>query len=84
VVQSVHHPCAEPARYVPGLNMGGYAPAQDVGAALGEFEMVFGKRAFFAFAVAPDGAVWWLVNPPRRTEPAPGELEAWATYDLIS
>ncbi len=78
-VRQVIDPSAEPARYVPVLNMGGYAPAQDVGAAPGEFEMVFGKRAFFAFAVAPDGAVWWFANPPQRMEPAPGELAALST-----
>ena len=41
--------------------------------------MVFGKRAFFGYTVAGDGAVWWFANPPRRDEPAPGELAAMTT-----
>ncbi|OLT13486.1 FAD-binding monooxygenase [Pseudonocardia sp. CNS-139] len=75
-VRQAIDPAAAPARYVPVLNVGGYAPPQETGARPGEYEMVFGKRAFFGFAVAPDGAVWWFANPPRRDEPAPGELAA--------
>jgi 2-polyprenyl-6-methoxyphenol hydroxylase-like FAD-dependent oxidoreductase len=41
--------------------------------------MVFGKRAFFGYVVAPDGGIWWFANPPRRDEPAPGELAAMTT-----
>ena len=37
--------------------------------------MIFGKRAFFGYAQAPDGQVWWFANLPRRDEPAPGELD---------
>lgn len=65
-----------PARYVPVLNTGGFAPAQETVAEPGQYEMVFGKRAFFGYAVAPDGGVWWFANPPRREEPAEGELAA--------
>jgi 2-polyprenyl-6-methoxyphenol hydroxylase-like FAD-dependent oxidoreductase len=61
------------------LNIGGYAPPQPTGARPGEYEMIFGKRAFFGFAVAPDGQVWWFANPPQRAEPAPGELAAMTT-----
>jgi FAD-dependent urate hydroxylase len=78
-VRQIIDPAAAAARYVPVLNIGGYAPPQDTGARPGEYEMVFGKRAFFGFLVAPDGAVWWFANPPRRDEPAPGELAAMTT-----
>ena len=78
-VRQVIDPAAAPARYVPVLNIGGYAPPQPTGAKPGEYEMVFGKRAFFGYTVAGDGAVWWFANPPRRDEPAPGELAAMTT-----
>lgn len=83
-VRQIIDPHAAPARYVPVLNIGGYAPATaiDAGAvdaAPGEYEMVFGKHAFFGYAVAPDGQVWWFANPPQPTEPAPGELAALTT-----
>ena len=38
--------------------------------------MIFGKRAFFGYATAPDGEVWWFANLPRRDEPARGEAQA--------
>jgi 2-polyprenyl-6-methoxyphenol hydroxylase-like FAD-dependent oxidoreductase len=75
-VRQVIDPTAAPARYVPVLNTGGYAPPQPTDAQPGQYEMVFGKRAFFLYAVAPDGTVWWAANPPRRDEPAEGELAA--------
>ncbi|HLU59213.1 MAG TPA: NAD(P)/FAD-dependent oxidoreductase [Pseudonocardia sp.] len=78
-VRQVIDPDAPPARFVPVLNMGGFAPAMDVGAAPGTYEMVFGKRAFFGYVVAPGGSVWWFANPPQRTEPAPGELASLGT-----
>jgi FAD-dependent urate hydroxylase len=78
-VRQAIDPAAASARYVPVLNIGGYAPPQATDARPGEYEMVFGKRAFFGYLVAPDGAVWWFANPPRRDEPAPGELAAMTT-----
>jgi FAD-dependent urate hydroxylase len=51
----------------------------EVDGVTGSYEMVFGKRAFFGHVVAPDGGVWWFANPPERTEPAPGELDALTT-----
>src|SRR5918999_4876763 len=78
-VRQVIDPAAPPARYVPVLNIGGFAPAMEVDGVPGGYEMVFGKRAFFGYAKAPDGAVWWFANPPQRTEPAPGELAALTT-----
>lgn len=72
-VRRVIDPSAGP-RYLRVLDIGGYAPPQELDIAPGEYEMVFGKRAFFGYAVAPDGAVWWFANPPQRTEPARGEL----------
>lgn len=43
--------------------------------------MIFGRRAFFGYAVAPDGAIWWFANPPRHDEPAPGELATMSTSE---
>jgi 2-polyprenyl-6-methoxyphenol hydroxylase-like FAD-dependent oxidoreductase len=47
-----------------------------VGTAPGSYEMIFGKQAFFGYAVAPSREVWWFANVPRRDEPAHGELAA--------
>jgi FAD-dependent urate hydroxylase len=42
----------------------------------GSYTLIFGKRAFFGYVLAPDGEVWWFANVPRRDEPARGEVEA--------
>jgi FAD-dependent urate hydroxylase len=72
-------PSAPGARYVPVLNIGGYARGVRVGAEPGAFRMVFGGRAFFGYAVHPSGEVWWFANPPRPDEPSRAELAAIST-----
>ena len=69
-------PSAPGARYVPVLNIGGYARGVRVEAEPGTFHMVFGRRAFFGYAVHPSGEVWWFANPPRADEPGRAELAA--------
>jgi 2-polyprenyl-6-methoxyphenol hydroxylase-like FAD-dependent oxidoreductase len=72
-------PSAPGARYIPVLNIGGYARDVRVPAEPGSFRMVFGKRAFFGYAVHPSGEVWWFSNPPRAEEPTRAELAAIGT-----
>jgi FAD-dependent urate hydroxylase len=72
-------PSAPGARYIPVLNIGGYAGDVRVQAEPGTFRMVFGKRAFFGYAVHPTGEVWWFANPPRQDEPSRAELAAIGT-----
>ena len=69
-------PSAPGARYIPVLNIGGYASDVRVPAEPSTFRMVFGKRAFFGYAVHPSGEVWWFANPPRADEPSSAELAA--------
>lgn len=69
-------PCAPSARYIPVLNIGGFAGGVRVQAEPGTFRMVFGKRAFFGYVVHPSGEVWWFANPPRADEPSRAELAA--------
>src|ERR687889_739506 len=72
-------PQAPGARYIPVLNIGGFAGGVRVQAEPGTFRMVFGKRAFFGYAVHPSGEVWWFANPPRADEPTRTELAAIST-----
>ena len=72
-------PSAPEARYIPVLNTGGYASGVRVQAEPDTFHMVFGKRAFFGYAVHPSGEVWWFANPPRPDEPTRAELAAIGT-----
>ena len=50
-------PSAPGARYVPVLNIGGFASNVRVPGESGTFRMVFGKRVFFGYAVHPSGEV---------------------------
>jgi FAD-dependent urate hydroxylase len=72
-------PAAPGARYIPVLNIGGYASNLRVPAEPGTFRMIFGKRAFFGYAVHPSGEIWWFANPPRADEPSKAELSAIST-----
>ncbi|KAA0024661.1 FAD-dependent oxidoreductase [Antrihabitans cavernicola] len=75
-VRGIIDPHAPEPRYVPVLNVGGYASGIRVASEPGVFHMTFGKRAFFAYTVTASGEVWWFANPPRRTEPNAAELNA--------
>lgn len=46
------------------INYGGYTSGVAVDTEPGTFRMIFGERAFFGYAVAPDETVWWFVNEP--------------------
>src|SRR5690606_25244341 len=57
-----------PAPASAGLtNYGGYTSGIPTASAPGTFRMIFGERAFFGYAVAPDRTVWWFVNEPTGT-----------------
>ncbi|HSJ45127.1 MAG TPA: NAD(P)/FAD-dependent oxidoreductase [Euzebyales bacterium] len=68
-VRTVIDPDVPAARRVPLLNLGGYARGVATDKRPGEYHMIFGKRAFFGYAPAPDGETWWFANPPAREDP---------------
>ena len=69
-------PTAPAPTYVGLINLGGYARGVAVDAEPGSYSMIFGKRGFFGYVLAPGGEVWWFANIPRGDEPARGETEA--------
>ena len=75
-VRRVVDPKAPAPMYGGLLNLGGFASGRDVklDVAPGTYHMIFGKRAFFGYAVAPDDEVWWFANLPEPNEPARGAL----------
>src|SRR6266704_2851114 len=75
VVRKLIDPNAPAPTYAGLINLGGYARDVDVHAEPGSYTMIFGKRAFFGYALAPDGDVWWFANIPRGDEPDRGEVE---------
>ena len=75
-VRRIIDPAAPAPTYAGLITNAGYVRGLTVDAEPGSYEMIFGKRAFFGYAAAPDGEVWWFANVPRHDEPARGELEA--------
>lgn len=76
-VRQVIDPAAPAPTYIGLINLGGYARGGvKVEAQPGSYTMIFGKRAFFGYVLAPSGDVWWFANVPRGDEPARGETEA--------
>jgi 2-polyprenyl-6-methoxyphenol hydroxylase-like FAD-dependent oxidoreductase len=73
-VRRLIDPAAPAPTYAGLITTGGYARGVTVDAPTGVYEMIFGRRAFFGYATAPDGEVWWFSNVPQRPEPARGSL----------
>jgi 2-polyprenyl-6-methoxyphenol hydroxylase-like FAD-dependent oxidoreductase len=73
-VRELLNPSGPRPKYVPALNLGGYADMVPPDARPGVLTMTFGRRAFSGYIVAPTGQTWWFANPPRRDEPADREL----------
>jgi 2-polyprenyl-6-methoxyphenol hydroxylase-like FAD-dependent oxidoreductase len=75
VRQAIDAGAPKPA-YLGLITIGGYARGVSVQSEPGSYEMIFGKRAFFGYALAPSGEVWWFANVPQAREPARGEVQA--------
>ncbi|MEV4622601.1 FAD-dependent monooxygenase [Asanoa sp. NPDC049573] len=74
-VRRVLDPSAPAPAYAGLVGNGGFAPpSAAVSAPPGHYEMIFGRRAFFGYVVAPGDEVWWFANVPYPAEPARGEL----------
>ena len=67
-VRTIIDPLAPAPRYAGLLGTGGYVRDVDVATPPGAYEMIFGKRAFFGYTVAPDREVWWFANAPASDE----------------
>lgn len=80
-VRRIIDPAAPSPTYCGLITTGGYARDIHLDTEPGSYEMIFGKRAFFGYATAPDGDTWWFANLPRHAEPARGELEATSAQD---
>ena len=75
-VRTLIDPTAPAPTYIGLINLGGHTCGVEVDAEPGSYTMIFGKRAFFGYVLAPSGEVWWFANVPRRDQPARGETEA--------
>src|SRR5690606_3322172 len=65
-------PAAPAPHYTGLLTTGGYVSGLKVQSVPGQYDMIFGKRAFFGYVTAPDSQVWWFANVPSPEEPGRG------------
>src|SRR3712207_1961793 len=72
-VRALVDPGGAAPRFVPVLNTAGYSEHVPAGAEVGRLTMVFGRRAFAGYLVAPSGGTWWFAHPPLTREPPAGE-----------
>lgn len=77
--RAIIDPAAPRPRYTGLGNIGGFARGTSVTARPGQYEMIFGKRAFFGYVVSPSGEIWWFANPPANSELTRSELAAITT-----
>lgn len=77
--RAIIDPASPKPRYSGLGNIGGFARGASVIARSGQYEMVFGKRAFFGYVVSPSGEIWWFANPPSERELTRVELAATTT-----
>ncbi|MEC3956892.1 FAD-dependent monooxygenase [Nocardia sp. CDC153] len=65
-------PNAPKAHYLGIYGLGGFVSdpglRAELGVRPGAYGMIFGKKAFFGYLVAPDGEIWWFANMPGAQE----------------
>jgi FAD-dependent urate hydroxylase len=74
--RSVIDPAAPATRYVPLLNLGGFASGVDAPGEPAQLQFVRGPKGFFGYATSGTGEVWWFANLPWGAEPSRAELAA--------
>lgn len=80
-VRRLIDPAAPAPRYTGLGGVGGFTSGDAVGLAPCSYQMIFGKRAFFAYTVSPSGEIWWFANPPSTRELSPEELAGTTTAE---
>lgn len=58
------------------IDCGGFAHCPALRSLTGPQHMTFGKNAFFAYVVHPNGDVYWFSNVPQTNEPTRADLRA--------
>lgn len=74
--RSIIDPAAPTARYVPLLNLGGFASDVDAPGEPAQLQFVRARKGFFGYTTSGAGEVWWFANLPWGEEPSRAELAA--------
>ncbi|WP_328722928.1 FAD-dependent monooxygenase [Streptomyces sp. NBC_00247] len=74
--RSIIDPAAPTARYVPLLNLGGFASDVDAPGEPAQLRFVRSRKGFFGYTVSGRRDVWWFANLLWGAEPSRAELAA--------
>lgn len=84
-VRGLIDPAAPVPRFAGLRNVGGFARVDGIEADGGDYRMMWGRRCFFGYTVAPDGEIWWFANPPAAAARGGAAASAEQTKaDLIA
>jgi 2-polyprenyl-6-methoxyphenol hydroxylase-like FAD-dependent oxidoreductase len=81
-VRSLLDSDAPKPRYTGMGNVGGFCRLTGIEPDGGDYRMIWGKRCFFGYTVAPDGEVWWFANPPSKQPLTTAQIQASSTADI--
>jgi 2-polyprenyl-6-methoxyphenol hydroxylase-like FAD-dependent oxidoreductase len=74
VCRKILFPKAPKPIYTRQLSTGAIVNINGLASDFGQIKMIFGKQAFFAYAVSNKGEVWWFNNYYREKEPGREEM----------
>jgi 2-polyprenyl-6-methoxyphenol hydroxylase-like FAD-dependent oxidoreductase len=74
--RSIIDPAAPATRYIPLLNLGGFASDVDAPGEPAQLHFIRGSKGFFGYATSGEREVWWFANLPWGAEPSRAELAA--------
>lgn len=82
-------PDAPAPRYSGLYSFGGITKFPDLKGEPGSYNMIFGKKGFFGYAVAASGETWWFANLPRELGDVPSDwkpllVDAFSGDDNLS
>jgi 2-polyprenyl-6-methoxyphenol hydroxylase-like FAD-dependent oxidoreductase len=75
-------PDAPDKSYTGLLSTGGFSRLENITGLTGSIRMIFGKKAFFAYAVSNKNEVWWFNNISSDTEPVRNVLNVMEKQKL--
>lgn len=74
VCRKILFPDAFKPKYTNQLSIGAFAKMGNLNLPFGAIHMIFGKKAFFAWAVSNTRDIWWFNNLYWRSEPTKKEI----------
>jgi 2-polyprenyl-6-methoxyphenol hydroxylase-like FAD-dependent oxidoreductase len=80
--RSIIDPDAPSARYIPLLNLGGFASGVDAPGEPAQLQFIRAPKGFFGYTTSGSGEVWWFANLPWGAEPSRADLAAMTRASL--